>query len=72
MCTARCWWLIRVIPVIQEVEIRRISARSQPRKQFARPYLKKKNPPQERAGGENQGVGSEFKLQYHKKKLVQL
>jgi hypothetical protein len=34
-----------------------------------RPYLrKKKNPSQEKAGGLAQGVGPEFKPQYHKKK----
>jgi hypothetical protein len=46
---------------------------SKPTQKTVRKTLsEKKNPPQERAGGENQGVGSEFKLQYHKKKLVQL
>jgi hypothetical protein len=39
-----------------------------------RPYLRKKkksknkNPSQEKAGGLAQGVGPEFKPQYHKKK----
>jgi hypothetical protein len=43
-----------------------------------RPYLKekkkkekKKNPSQKRAGGMVQGVGPEFKSQYHKKKKKQ-
>jgi hypothetical protein len=30
--------------------------------------LSQKNPSQKRAGGEAQGVGAEFKPQYHKKK----
>jgi hypothetical protein len=34
-----------------------------------RPYLEKK-PPQRRSDGVAQGVGSEFKQQYHKKKKV--
>jgi hypothetical protein len=33
-----------------------------------RPYLEKKKKSQKRAGGMVQGVGPEFKLQYHKKK----
>jgi hypothetical protein len=30
-----------------------------------RPYFKKKNPSQKRTGGVAQGVGPEFKPQYH-------
>jgi hypothetical protein len=36
-------------------------------KLFVRPYLKKKHS-QKRTGGVTQGVGLEFKPQYHKKK----
>jgi hypothetical protein len=36
-------------------------------KKFSRPYLEK-NHHKKRAGGVAQGVGSEFKPQYHKKK----
>jgi hypothetical protein len=44
-------------------------------KEFERPYLKKKKKKshhQKRAGAVAQGVGSEFKLQYHKKISEQL
>jgi hypothetical protein len=42
------------------------SSKPAPGKQFVRPYLKK-NPSQKRTGGMAQGVGPEFKPQYHKK-----
>jgi hypothetical protein len=41
---------------------------SQPGKQFIRPYLKKPLKKKKWAGGVTQSIGSEFKLQYHKKK----
>jgi hypothetical protein len=51
-----------VILATQEAEIRKIVFQSQPRQ-----YLKK-NPSQKRTGGMVQGVGPEFKPQYHGKK----
>jgi ribosomal protein L44E len=60
----------RLMPVIlapQEVEIRRITVRSQPR-QIVHKTPSQKNPSQKRAGGVAQGVGPEFKPQYHQKK----
>jgi hypothetical protein len=45
----------------------RESGRSQFKVSPGRPYLKKKTP-QKRTGGVAQGVGSEFKPQYHQKK----
>jgi hypothetical protein len=39
-------------------------------KQFVRPHLEK-NPSQKRAGGVAQGIGPEFKLQYHTQKKSQ-
>jgi hypothetical protein len=42
-----------------------------PGKQFKRPYLKKKKKTQKRACEVAEGVGSEFKLQHHKKKKFQ-
>jgi hypothetical protein len=58
------------MPVIlstQEAEIRRIMVQSQPG-QIVWETLSQKNPSQKRDGGVDQGVGPEFKLQYHKKK----
>jgi hypothetical protein len=55
-----------VILAIQEAEIRRIVARSQPR-QIARKTLSQKYPSQKRAGGVAHGEGPEFKTQYCKK-----
>jgi hypothetical protein len=60
-------WLTPVIIPTQEVEIRRITVQSQPRKNSVRPYLKKQ-PSQRRAGGMAQDVGPEFKPQYHTQK----
>jgi hypothetical protein len=37
-------------------------------RQTVRETVSRKNPSQKRAGGVAQGVGPEFKLQYHKKK----
>jgi hypothetical protein len=48
-----------VILAIQEAEIRRIKAQSQPRQTVCET---------QRAGGVAQGVGPEFKSQYHPKK----
>jgi hypothetical protein len=54
-----------VIPVTQEAKIRRIKVQSQPGK-IVHETLSQKNPSQKRAGGAAQGVGPEFKPQYHK------
>jgi hypothetical protein len=48
-------------------EIRRITIQSQPRG-IVHKTLFQKIPSQKRADGVAQGVGPEFKLQYHKKK----
>jgi hypothetical protein len=60
------WWLTPVILATQEAEIRRIKVRSQPivRKTLSQKTLHKK----ERTGGLAQGVGPEFKPQFHKNK----
>jgi hypothetical protein len=57
------------MPVIatQEAEIRRMVVRSQPRQIVHETCILKK-PITKRAGGVAQGVGLEFKPQYHKKK----
>jgi hypothetical protein len=54
-----------VILATQQTEIRRIEIGSQPRQTVLK-ILSRKNPSQKRAGGVAQGVGSEFKSQYHK------
>jgi hypothetical protein len=54
-----------VILATQEVEKRRITVQSQPR-QTVYETLSRKKKLQKRAGGVDQGVGSEFKPQYHK------
>jgi hypothetical protein len=56
-----------VILATQEAEIRRIEVQSQPGK-IVLGTLSQRNLSQKRAGGVVQGVGPEFKLQYHKKK----
>jgi hypothetical protein len=53
---------------IQEAEIRRMGARSQP-KQRVHETLSPKYPSQKRAGGVAQGVGPEFKPSTEKKKI---
>jgi hypothetical protein len=55
-----------IILATQEAEIRRIKVRSQPG-QIVHESLSGKNPSQKRAGRVTQGVGPEFKCQYHKK-----
>jgi hypothetical protein len=58
------------MPVIlstQEEENRRIMVQSQFR-QTVRKILSQRNPSQKRTGGVAQGIGSESKPQYHKKK----
>jgi hypothetical protein len=54
-----------------EAEIRGITVQSQPKKIVSK-TLSQKNPSQKRAGGVAQGVGSEFKPQYHTKKRIRL
>jgi hypothetical protein len=49
----------------QEAEIRRIAVQSQPR-QIVLKILSQKNPSQKRSGEVAEGVGPEFKPQYHK------
>jgi hypothetical protein len=69
MC-AGLQWFMPVILAIQQLcsEIRRIVVLSQPGQTVMRPYFKK-NPSQKRTGGVAQGVGPEFKNQYHKKRI---
>jgi hypothetical protein len=62
---AGCWWLTPVILVTQKAEFRRFEA--SPGKKCVRPYLEKYLH-KKRAGGVAQGVGTEFKPWYHKKK----
>jgi hypothetical protein len=61
-------WLTPIILATQEAEIRRIVIQTLPqRNRFTSPSLEK-NLHKKRAGGVAQGVGPEFKPQYHKKK----
>jgi hypothetical protein len=62
---ARCWWLTPVILATQEVEIRRITVRSQPG-QIVHQILSQKTLYKNRAGGVARGESPEFKPQYHK------
>jgi predicted P-loop ATPase len=62
-------WLTPVILATQETEIRRMAVQSQPR-QIVHKTLSRKNSSQKRTGGVAQGVGPEFKPQYHKKKKI--
>jgi hypothetical protein len=48
-------------------EIRRMPVQSQPRKIVSKTPISQKNQSQKRAGGVTQGVGPEYKPQYHKK-----
>jgi hypothetical protein len=67
------WWLMPVILVTQEAEIRRIPVWSQPRANSSRdPISKKKKKITKEGGGVAQGVGPEFKPQYHTQKKVAL
>jgi hypothetical protein len=63
---ARHQWLTSVILATQEVEIRRTAVRSQP-KQIAQEITSWKTLHKNWASGVAQGVGLEFKPQYHKK-----
>jgi hypothetical protein len=60
-------WFTPGILATQEAEIRRIAVRSQPR-QILHKILSLKNALQ-MTGGVAQGVGPEFKLQYHNKRI---
>jgi hypothetical protein len=64
-----CWVLVvtPVIPATQKAEIRRMAVRSQPRQIVPRDPISK-IPSLKRGSGVAQGIGPEFKLQYHKKK----
>jgi hypothetical protein len=58
-----------VILAIQEAEIRRIAVQSQPGQIVHEPLSQKKLSQEKKgAGGVAQGIGPEFKPQYHKKK----
>jgi hypothetical protein len=58
-----------IILALQEAEVRRSMVRSQPR-QIVHETLSRKYPSQKRAGGVAQGIGHEFKLQYHPKQFL--
>jgi hypothetical protein len=62
MKVAGCQWLMPIIVATQEAEFRRIVVKSQPGQ------IVRKTSSQKRAGRVAQGVVSEFKPQYHKKK----
>jgi hypothetical protein len=62
---ARCQRLTPIILAAQQAEIRRITVQSQPG-QIVHETLSQKTHHKNRAGGVAQGVGPEFKLQYHK------
>jgi hypothetical protein len=64
---ARRQWLTPVILATQESKMRRTVVQSQPGQIVHETYLTK-NPSQKRAGRVAQGVGTEFKSQYHQKK----
>jgi hypothetical protein len=55
-----------IIPATQEAAIRRITVQSQPGQMVHKTLSRKKNH-KKRAGGMAQGIGPEFKPQYHKK-----
>jgi hypothetical protein len=61
------WWLTPVILTTEEAEIRRIWSQLR-QNSFQDPISK--NLSQKRAGGVAQGVGPEFKPQYHKKQML--
>jgi hypothetical protein len=56
-----------VILATQEAEIRRIAVQSQPGQIVCETLSQKKQNHKKRAGGVAQGVGPEFKPQYHNK-----
>jgi hypothetical protein len=58
---SKCWWL-----ATQEAENRRIKVQSQPGQIVYETYLENTHH-KKRAGGVAQGIGPNFKLQYHKK-----
>jgi hypothetical protein len=60
-------WRTPLILATHEAEIRKIVVRSQPR-QIVHKSLSRERSSQKRAGGVAQGVGPEFKPQYHKKR----
>jgi hypothetical protein len=62
---AGCLWLMLIVLVTQEAEIRRIMVQSQPR-ELVRETLSRKTLHKNRAGGVAQGEGTEFKPQYCK------
>jgi hypothetical protein len=66
-CVTGFQWLTPVILATQEAEIRRIGVRSQPWL-IVHETLSRKYPSQKWTGGVTEGVGTEFKPQYRKKK----
>jgi hypothetical protein len=68
---ARHQWLTSIILANQEAEIRRITVQSQSEKIVHETLSQEKKKSQKSANGVAQGVGPEFKSQYHKKKVPQ-
>jgi hypothetical protein len=66
---AGCWWLMPVILVTQEAEIRRILVQSHPR-QIVGETLSRKTLHKNRAGGVARSEDPKFKPQYHKKRTM--
>jgi hypothetical protein len=62
-----CWWLTSKSSLLRRQRSGGSRFKASPGKIVCRP-LSQKIPSQKRAGGMAQGIGLEFKLQYHKKK----
>jgi hypothetical protein len=59
---------VAVIIATQEAEIRRIAVQSQPGEIFGETLSQNQKSHKKETGGVDQGVGPEFKPQYHQKK----
>jgi hypothetical protein len=59
-------WLMPIIPATQEAEVRRITVQSQPGQIIRETLSQRKKKHKNRASRVAQGVGPEFKPQYHR------